>query len=148
MRNIFINCNIVAKYIIYILNSQKININHLKLQNLLFFSQKNSLENYSFPLFYEDFEIWKSGPVLFEVYNKYSCYGWNNIPKLFFKPLISYKFLIIINEILDKYKFLMGEELNSLVKNKLCWEKKYVSNIFYNRYSNAILKKENIKIVK
>ena len=47
-------------------------ITNLKLQKLLYYAQGISLALYDTPLFYQDIEAWPHGPVVREVYEKYS----------------------------------------------------------------------------
>lgn len=49
-------------------------ITNLKLQKLLYYAQGISLAMYNTPLFVEDIEAWQHGPVVREVYNRYSTF--------------------------------------------------------------------------
>lgn len=54
-------------------------ITHLKLQKLLYYAQGISLGMFERKLFKEDIEAWQHGPVIREVYGKFSKFGRNNI---------------------------------------------------------------------
>lgn len=48
---------------------------HLRLQKLLYFAQGWSLQRYGRPLFEEDMEAWRLGPVVRSIYNEYRDNG-------------------------------------------------------------------------
>jgi uncharacterized phage-associated protein len=54
-------------------------LTHLKIQKLLYFAQGFFLANYDKPLFEEDIEAWKYGPVVNPVYQALKRYNENNI---------------------------------------------------------------------
>lgn len=54
-------------------------ITNLKLQKLLYYAQGINLAIYDEPLFTESIEAWPHGPVVREVYNKYSIHKGNPI---------------------------------------------------------------------
>ena len=65
----------VANYIIEYSNKKGYPINNLKLQKLLYFvNARNIVENGS-PLFEEEMEKWKYGPVVPSVYHEYKRFG-------------------------------------------------------------------------
>lgn len=141
--------NMCAMYIINTLNSENIAITHLKLQKLLYFSQKNALKNYNRPLFKDDFEAWVHGPVLPNIYKKYSVFGWNNLPS---KNNIGHDFFIfilgsdnikIIDETLSIYKLFTGRELEDLSHKDFAWinaRKGFLNHL----HSREIIPKESL----
>lgn len=141
----FINkAKTVADYIIYELNSQNIEITHLKLQKLLYFCQKESLKNYNLSLFEDDFEAWVHGPVLPKIYKYYACYGWNTIPSNCFKPMLFQQNKNIIEKTLDKYKLMSGRELEDLSHEEIPWLKAREGLLFFTS-SNKTITKESIR---
>ena len=64
----------IAKWII-----NKIHPEPLKLQKLLYLAQGYSYAFYDRPLFYDELEGWVHGPVVRDVYNKFSSYQYNCI---------------------------------------------------------------------
>ncbi len=65
----------IAKLIIKKYNDENEYISNLMLQKLLFFVQKNSLKNNQKLIFNDEFEAWKFGPVIPNVYYKFCHYG-------------------------------------------------------------------------
>ena len=77
----------VADYFINLANQQVIDergtvegITNLKLQKILYFAQAAHLAVHEKPLFKEDIEAWKFGPVIPSVYRKYKKYTNTAIP--------------------------------------------------------------------
>lgn len=64
----------VAKYVINKCTNDNNPISNLQLQKILYFLQKNSLEN-GFVLLRDDFQAWSYGPVIPKVYFEYCSYG-------------------------------------------------------------------------
>ncbi|EIE4349702.1 DUF4065 domain-containing protein, partial [Listeria monocytogenes] len=69
----------MAGYIINYCKEKNYVINNLKLQKLLYYAQAKSLVEKSRPLFKENIEKWKLGPVVPEIYHLYKNYGAKNI---------------------------------------------------------------------
>lgn len=65
----------VAKHIIKKYNDNHVYISNLILQKMLFFVQRNSLQNYQTNIFTETFQAWKFGPVISEVYYNFCHAG-------------------------------------------------------------------------
>ena len=61
-------------------------ISNLHLQKILFFLQRNSLQNAGNPLFNEKIEAWQYGPVVPVVYNNFSYYSAMQIIPTIFDP--------------------------------------------------------------
>ncbi|MEX0832837.1 MAG: type II toxin-antitoxin system antitoxin SocA domain-containing protein [Actinomycetota bacterium] len=56
-------------------------VDPMKLQKLLYYAQAWHLAWYSQPLFDEEIEAWRQGPVVPRVYRMYKSYGFQRIPK-------------------------------------------------------------------
>ncbi|MCV86824.1 DUF4065 domain-containing protein [Listeria monocytogenes] len=69
----------IAGYIINYCKVKNYEINNLKLQKLLYYAQAKFLVEKSRPLFKENIEKWKLGPVVPEIYRLYKNYGAKNI---------------------------------------------------------------------
>lgn len=54
-------------------------ITHLKLQKLLYYAQGISLALHNKPLFKDEILAWTHGPVVREIYDRYTIFGRNNI---------------------------------------------------------------------
>nr|DAO52241.1 MAG TPA: hypothetical protein [Caudoviricetes sp.] len=65
----------VARYILTKCNKDGQPISNLQLQKMLYYIQYEFLTNYGKPLFDDDFEAWKFGPVIPAVYYEYSHMG-------------------------------------------------------------------------
>ena len=55
-------------------------LTHLKIQKLCYYAQGFALAILDKPLFFEDIEHWKHGPVIPTLYQKYKSYGASPIP--------------------------------------------------------------------
>jgi uncharacterized phage-associated protein len=65
----------IAKYILAVVSEYGDVVTNLKLQKLLFYAQVWHLVKKQAPLFDEDAEAWRFGPVIPEVYDVYKKYG-------------------------------------------------------------------------
>ena len=65
----------IAKYMVCIANEMHAPISNLKLQKLLYFAWKDYYKATNKALFNKQFEAWKFGPVIPEVYYQYCAYG-------------------------------------------------------------------------
>lgn len=66
---------LVSKYVIKTLKEQNKEINHLKLQKILYYIQAWNLALLNEPLFEEDFEAWLHGPVIRKVWDEYKSHS-------------------------------------------------------------------------
>ena len=57
-----------------------IKVTHLKLQKLAYYCQGLHLAVYDLPLFSDEFEAWRHGPVVSTLYHEYKKYGEQFIP--------------------------------------------------------------------
>lgn len=65
----------VANYIVHHALTRKNDISHLKLQKILYFIEAHYLVEHGRSLIAEQFEKWKLGPVVPEVYHEYKTFG-------------------------------------------------------------------------
>lgn len=65
----------VAEYIIYEAQKRKNPVTNIKLQKLLYFTQGVYLAKYNKLAFEDNIIAWKYGPVIKDIYYKYSLYG-------------------------------------------------------------------------
>lgn len=65
----------VAEYIIYEAQKRKMPVTNIKLQKLLYFVQGVYLAKHNKKAFEDDIIAWKYGPVVKDIYYKYSLYG-------------------------------------------------------------------------
>lgn len=59
--------------------SEGINVTPMKLQKLLYFIYRDYLQSTGEPLFGENFQVWKYGPVLSSIYDEFKSFHGNNI---------------------------------------------------------------------
>jgi uncharacterized phage-associated protein len=71
---------VVANKIIELCNNKHIEINHLKLQKLLYFVQDAYFKEYGELLFYSPMHAWNYGPVEIGLYKLFSLYKDHPIP--------------------------------------------------------------------
>lgn len=74
-----INANDVANFFIDIAKCSNKNMTNLRLNKLLYFAQGCALARTGKPLFNGQFEAWKLGPVMPDIYRKYKLFKNNNI---------------------------------------------------------------------
>ena len=90
-------------------------LTHLKIQKLCYYAQGFALAILEKPLFLEDIEHWKHGPVISTLYQKYKSYGASPIPP----PDLNLKLYdgetIVL---LDKVHQLYGEDSAWELRNK------------------------------
>ena len=103
----------VSKYLL--MRGRELGINDispLKLQKLLFLSYELNAKYNKEPMFEGDFEVWRHGPVLRTIYNKFKKYGSEIIDETFEDKInVSKKDKEIINEALNNYGFLSAWSL-------------------------------------
>jgi uncharacterized phage-associated protein len=93
------NVNDAANFFIDICDDND-SMTNLRLNKLLYFAQGWSLARTGKPLFNNNFEAWKFGPVVPEIYRKYKPYGKNPIDQVDF----SYNYNSLSN---DDYELLI-----------------------------------------
>lgn len=131
----------IAGYIINYCKEKNYVINNLKLQKLLYYAQAKSLVEKSHPLFEENIEKWKLGPVVPEIYHLYKNYGAKNIQSaeerleiifnknggFTFKKIdlekISAEDKQILNQVIDKFAIFNPFELVNKTHDHEIWKK-------------------------
>ena len=91
-------------------------IDEMKLHKLLYFAQKESMVRYNEPLFNENFEAWKYGPVLKSIRSYYK----NHLFPDFFEALDN-KIEEIIAYVLEKYGIMSSWALSDISHEEICW---------------------------
>ena len=77
-----LTCFQVAEYFLSLVDEDAGElISNLKLQKLVYYAQGFHLALYDRPLFEEEIQAWKHGPVVPVLYHKYKQYGADAIPK-------------------------------------------------------------------
>jgi len=102
-------------------------ISNLKLQKLLFYAQAHYLGLYGEPLFKENIEAWKHGPVINIVYHEFKRYGNKLIPftKESNQALFTDEQLAFIDFICDEYGKYSAITLYKMVHNDKSYKRLY-----------------------
>ena len=96
-------------------------ITHLKLQKLLYYAQAWSLVLEENPIFYEEIQAWMHGPVVSEVYDVYSIYGYKEIPKPDDYPNIDRNYEEVLEEVMKTYGIYQAKYLEQLTHSEKPW---------------------------
>lgn len=96
---------------------------NLKLQKLLYYAQGFHLAIYHHPLFSEPIEAWKHGPVVPDIYHRYSEHGAAPIPlpKNFNLFDIDEQTRELLDEVFDVYGQFSGWKLRNMTHEEPPW---------------------------
>ena len=110
-------------------------ISHLKLQKILFYTQKVFYSTYKEPIFKDEIEAWKHGPVISKVYQEFKEFDGNNIDifkiedKINQKEQISADTLFVIDFIWDKYNQYDAWALRDKTHREEEWINNYIEGM-------------------
>lgn len=134
---------LVSKYVIKTLKEQNKEINHLKLQKILYYIQAWNLALLNEPLFEEDFEAWLHGPVIRKVWDEYKSHSVLIGELSEQNENINIKFTEdqedVIEDVIDAYGNKSGYYLESLTHQEDPWKNARKQG------ENTIIKKEEMK---
>ena len=134
---------LVSKYVIKTLKEQNKEINHLKLQKILYYIQAWNLALLNEPLFEEDFEAWLHGPVIRKVWDEYKGHSVLIGELSEQDENINLKFTEdqedVIEDVIDAYGNKSGYYLESLTHQEDPWKNARKQG------ENTIIKKEEMK---
>lgn len=65
----------IANYIVHLASKKGMDVTNLQIQKILYYLQAKTLVYNGRPLFKENIEKWRLGPVIPEVYHEYKLYG-------------------------------------------------------------------------
>ena len=111
-------------------------IDEMKLHKITFFIQKESFSRYGEPMFEEDFEGWKLGPVCRAIRKDFE-----KIQKFKDKVFLEKENIEIVDFIFEKYKDMNSYELSHLTHLEYSWIKSRIGN---GENGNVIISKEDI----
>lgn len=114
-------------------------IDEMKLHKLLYLSQRECLAILNEPLFEENFEGWKYGPVSRAVRNEYTSDGM----ACTFSP-ISNESAYIVKNILNQYGFIESWKLSELTHKEFSW-KNSRKGLSTNENGNTVIKLDDIR---
>lgn len=111
----------IADYVIEYCNDNGIEINNLKLQKIMYYLQAKFLVDLNEPLFDENLQKWKYGPVVPSVYHEYKDNGASNITKdsiatIFRNPIGNERpnaFGMFVSEVYSK-ELILEEDRNNI----------------------------------
>ena len=122
----------IADYFISVANKQIIDeggiaegITNLKLQKILYFAQAAHLAVHEKPLFKEEIEAWKFGPVIPSVYHKYKKYANRTIPNPKSVPEFNEQLTNFLNSIWEIYGKYSAAELVEITHNHKPWKQAF-----------------------
>lgn len=115
-------------------------ITNLRLQKLLYFVQGYCYSETKEPMFNQEMEAWKLGPVSIEAYNKYCAYGSSQIPNQQEHTNLSEEDENIIKTIVYELKDVSTWDLVEETHKESPW--KFAYNFLGNR---SIIKNEYIR---
>lgn len=123
-----VTANDVANYFIYKSSpSTDRNITNLKLQKLLYYAQGKYMAKYNKPLFNEEIQAWKHGPVVPEIYRKYSSFIFREIDKRKTDEVSTQKIKeneaqSILDEVWEEYGYYNGKQLERMTHQQKPWK--------------------------
>ncbi|HRN69909.1 MAG TPA: DUF4065 domain-containing protein [Candidatus Woesebacteria bacterium] len=136
----------IADYFIALSNEVQEPITNLKLQKLVYFVQAWYLAYKKEPLFDEDFQAWVHGPVLRDLYDKYSSNEWRPIiekkePSKEIFAKFDKDLQLIISEVVESYFPLTAYELERISHSDEPWIKAR-KGLSIDEPSNNVIEKE------
>ena len=114
------NANEVALWILTEAKRQGILMTHMKLQKLLYYAQAYSIAMTGEPLFNNDIQAWKHGPVVPDVYHSFRKYG-NSIITDFQDTDIPENLASLIFAIIHDKGYMTAYELSNMTHNEPTW---------------------------
>lgn len=115
--------NDVANYILCHFRDKSEDIDHLKLQKLVYYCQAWYLALYGTPLFDDELQAWIHGPVQPSLYQRFKVFRWMPIllDDIQCPEDMPQESKDHINEVLGVYSGYSGEELESIVHQEKPW---------------------------
>lgn len=101
------------------------NISNLKLQKLLYYAQGFHLAIHGKPLFSEEIQAWKHGPVVSEVYHQYKDAGANGIPYFASDDVLDEGSKELIRDVYSHYGQFTAWRLRQLTHDEPPWRETY-----------------------
>ena len=114
------NANEVALWILTEAKRQGILMTHMKLQKLLYYAQAYSIAMTGKPLFTNDIQAWKHGPVIPDVYHSFSKYGNSTITD-FQDAVIPENWTALISALIHDKGYMTAYELSDMTHREPTW---------------------------
>ncbi|WP_248750170.1 type II toxin-antitoxin system antitoxin SocA domain-containing protein [Pseudomonas sp. MWU15-20650] len=121
----------VANYFLC-LEGESSEISNLKIQKLAYYAQGFSLALHGQPLFSEPIEAWMHGPVVPDLYRRFSRYGSGAIPlpNDFNPSVFSPEQQHLLNEVFDVYGQFSAWKLRQLTHEETPWRNNFEEGEF------------------
>lgn len=116
-------------------------IDEMKLHKLLYLLQRESIIETNEPLFKEQFEAWKYGPVLFIIHQKFHS---DDLHEQLSKDVIQ-KYRHLFDKVFDTYAVKSSWSLSSLTHGEYSWQKARIGCSPYDACDTEI-KTEDIRV--
>ena len=133
----------IANEYIALGNKTNIPITPLRLQKMLYFTQVFSFNSFEEGIIIEETEAWDKGPVYYDVYKKYECYGDNAITT-YNKPMnLDYQTQRVLLDVFKKYATMpIGNLIDEIHAKGTPWDLSYNRN---HKAYRTIIPKEYMK---
>lgn len=120
----------VAKYFLSVEGDEG-EISNLKLQKLVYYAQGFSLALLDAPLFDEPIEAWMHGPVVANLYHRYSHHGSNSIPApaKFDATVFSREQRRLLDDVYEVYGQYSAWKLRQLTHEEDPWKDNYEEGV-------------------
>jgi uncharacterized phage-associated protein len=112
----------LAPHIVYWFSSKKQQIDNLKLQKLLYYTQAWHLAIFGTPILAEQIEAWVHGPVIPDVFRLYRDCRWNSIPATVPSGHLPPGLGKHVTEVLKAYGDFTGWQLERLTHSERPWQ--------------------------
>lgn len=117
----------------------------MTMHKLMYFLQRESFLKYSTPLFDEDFEGWKFGPVLKSVRTEFKANPSTPFRKIRTEKSSTPKLLELVDFVLERYGELAAWKLSALSHGEFSWKQSRLG-LKYNDSGNHPMLKQNILV--
>ncbi len=114
-------------------------ITNLKLQKILYFAQAASLALDHKPIFNDDIEAWKFGPVVPTVYHQYKEFGNQPLESVTSSIDLDEATITLLKSVWDIFGKFSAAELVNITHNHLPWREAFYSNTAKTIISQAVL---------
>lgn len=121
----------VAEYIVSKCSRERHQISNLQLQKILYYTQRHFLQNKRRALFSDDIEAWRYGPVVSDVYYRFSGFGVMTIyySQLNTPPIVSGDLRAIDNIVEEKRTLNPWSMVDDTHKSGKAWDMVYRSGL-------------------
>lgn len=143
-----VNAIDVSNYVIQYLNKKGQNINHLKLQKLLYYIEAWNMVFLNSPIFADKIEAWQHGPVIRSVWDHFKRFSilYDELPVCeTCSCVMSDEQRAIVDDVLDEYGDKTGYYLENLTHSEEPWRKarqkasQFIDKQFMKQYYGARL---------